>query len=345
MVGAYCIRPIKQYNSGVCNTSLQRKYNNRMKTHVTSDDAKNLLSEQLREWEQARLNYEALANVESKDFSFDGFVIKVQFNPARIQSSAAKVDAKSIQERKCFLCPANLPEVQKGIPFENTYQILVNPFPIFPQHFTIPTYQHVDQLILYRYEDMLNLAKSLNEYTFFYNGPKCGASAPDHAHFQAGSKGFLSIEKDIRTIDKELIFEAEDLTVYAFKNYLRNGLLVGAEDKNQAVDFFNKLYLLLDIKEGEKEPMMNIISWYEDGKWFSCIFPREKHRPACFFAEGDDNILISPASVDLGGVFITPLEKDFNKITSGDIQLILKEVCISDDNMLSLISKIKDLPV
>lgn len=314
-----------------------------MKAQVTSADAKNLLSEQLREWEQARLNYEALANVESKDFSFDGFVIQVQFNPARIQSSAAKVDAKSIQERKCFLCPANLPVVQKGIPFEDTYQILVNPFPIFPQHFTIPTYQHVDQLILNRYEDMLSLAKTLDEYTFFYNGPKCGASAPDHVHFQAGSKGFLPIEKDIENIDKEVVFETDDLAVYAFKNYLRNGLLIEAQNKKQAVDFFNKLYSLLEIKEGEKEPMMNIISWFKDDKWFSCIFPREKHRPACFFAERDENILISPASVDLGGVFITPLEKDFNKITSEDIRLILKEVSISDDKMLSLIKSLSKL--
>lgn len=314
-----------------------------MKTHVTSDDAKNLLLEQLQEWEQARLNYEALANVESKDFSFDGFVIKVQFNPGRIQSSAAKVDTKSIQERKCFLCPANLPLVQKGIPFENTYQILVNPFPIFPQHFTIPTYEHVDQLVLNRYKEMLALAKDLNEYTFFYNGPKCGASAPDHAHFQAGSKGFMPIEEDIKQIDKEIVLETQGLTVSAFKKYLRNGFLIEAKDKDRAVDFFKKLYSLLEIKEGEKEPMMNIISWFEDDKWLSCIFPREKHRPACFFAEGDENILISPASVDLGGVFITPLEKDFNKITSEDIQLILKEVSISDEKMLSLIKSLSKL--
>lgn len=314
-----------------------------MKTHVTSDDAKNLLLEQLQEWEQVRLNYEALANVESKDFSFDGFVIKVQFNPGRIQSSSAKVDTKSIQERKCFLCPANLPLVQKGIPFENTYQILVNPFPIFPQHFTIPTYEHVDQLVLNRYKEMLALAKDLNEYTFFYNGPKCGASAPDHAHFQAGSKGFMPIEEDIKQIDKEIVLETQGLTVSAFKKYLRNGFLIEAKDKDRAVDFFNKLYSLLEIKEGEKEPMMNIISWFEDDKWLSCIFPREKHRPACFFAEGEDNILISPASVDLGGVFITPLEKDFNKITSEDIQLILKEVSISNEKMLSLIKSLSKL--
>lgn len=313
-----------------------------METHVTSGDVENLFSEQLRDWENARLNYEALTNIESKVFSFDRFVIKVQFNSARIQSSAAKVDAQSIKERKCFLCPENLPIVQKGISVENTYQILVNPFPIFPKHFTIPAYRHVNQLIKNRYKDMLNLAKKLDKYTFFYNGPRCGASAPDHAHFQAGNKGFLPVEEDIVSIEKDIILQVEGLAVYAFKNYLRNGLLIEATDSEKAVGFFNKVYSLLRIKEGEEEPMMNIISWYQDSKWFSCIFPREKHRPTCFFTEGDDNILISPASVDLGGVFITPLEKDFKKITSEDIRGILKEVCISDNDMLDLLDKIKE---
>lgn len=314
-----------------------------MKTRVTSKDAQILLTEQLQEWEQARLNYEALEKVESKDIPFDGYSIKVQFNPARIQSSAAKVDAKSIQERKCFLCPANLPAVQRGIPLENDYQLLVNPFPIFPKHFTIPAYQHVDQLILNRYGDMLDMAKDFDAYTIFYNGPKCGASAPDHVHFQAGNKGFLPIEEDIKHIAKETVFEANGITVSALKNYLRNGFLIEADNKEQAVRFFTRLYFLLEIKEGEKEPMMNLVTWYDNHTWYSCIFPREKHRPACFSAEGDDNILISPASVDLGGVFITPLEKDFKKITADDIRMILKEVCITDEDMSLLVNKIKGI--
>lgn len=309
---------------------------------VSSLKIRELFCSQLEKWELARTNYKALEKVKSRDFSFGDFSIRVQFNPARILSSAAKVDAKSIQERKCFLCPQNLPVEQEGIPFGTDYQILVNPYPIFPEHFTIPTYSHVDQLIVNRYGDMLDLAKCLGEYTLFYNGPKCGASAPDHAHFQAGIKGFLPIEKDIWSITKEEIHKSEGLTIYAAKEYLRNFFLLEATNKDNAVIFFKKLHALLDWNDGDKEPMMNILCWYEEDKYYSCIFPREKHRPDCFFAEGDDNLLISPAAVDLGGVFITPLEKDYDKITAKDIEAILKEICISKEKMQAICELIKN---
>ncbi len=310
---------------------------------ILSQDIKALFTDQLENWPQAKANYEALKNVKSKDFDFGKYSIRVQFNPARIQSSAAKVDAKSIQERKCFLCPANLPSEQKGIPFGSAYQVLVNPFPIFPEHFTIPTYQHTDQLILDRFGDMLDLAREIDDNTIFYNGPKCGASAPDHAHFQAGVKGFLPIEKDINRISKEIIYSKEGITVYAITEYLRNFFLLQASDKDQAVSFFKQLYTMLDMKDDDKEPMMNIVAWYELNEWYIAIFPRAKHRPDCFYAEGDDNLLISPASVDLGGVFITPLEKDFLKITEKDIETILKEICIDDTKMQSIIQEIKKI--
>lgn len=309
--------------------------------NLTSQLAKDLLDNQLNVWELAKSNYDALSKVESKSFSFDGFEIKVQFNPARIQSSAAKVDPKSIQERKCFLCPKNLPTVQKSVPCSIEYQVLVNPFPIFREHFTIPTYKHTDQLILDKYGDMLDLAKCMDNYTIFYNGPKCGASAPDHAHFQAGIKGFLPIEKEITQIAKDVIEESENIIVYAIRNYSRNSFLIKAKNKNASTDFFRKLYSMLELKDNDKEPMMNILAWYENETWYNCIIPREKHRPDCFFAQGDDNILISPASVDLSGVFITPLEKDFNKITAENIQNILNEICISEEKFEAIIDRIK----
>ena len=306
-----------------------------------SKDIKNLFESQLEEWPLARGNYEALKGVESKEFDFGDFKIKIQFNPARIQSSAAKVDTKSIQERRCFLCPANLPTEQKGVEFKKDYQVLVNPYPIFPMHFTIPAYQHVDQLILNRYGDMLDLAKDMDEYTIFYNGPKCGASAPDHVHFQAGIKGFMPIEEEIDQIEKETILRTDKLTAYALKNYLRNSFLIESEDKTEATKFFKRLYSLLELKEDDKEPMMNILTWYDKNTWFSVVFPREKHRPDCFYAEGNGNLLISPASVDLGGVFITPLEKDFRKITKKNIESIFKEISISDEKMQVISEKLK----
>lgn len=311
-----------------------------MRHIVTSEQALDLLHEQQKSWKTAGDNYLALENVKSKVLDFDTFKIKVQFNPARLVSSAAKVDEKSIQERKCFLCSKNLPEEQKALPFGLNYQVLVNPFPIFPEHFTIPIIEHQDQRILSRFEDMLDMAKALDQFTIFYNGPKCGASAPDHAHFQAGNRGFLPIEKEWKVVDQELIYMKPGLSLYVLKNYLRNTLVIEAESKEGSICLFEKIYQLLEVKPGEDEPMLNLLTWYEDGWWITCIFPREKHRPTCYFAEGDANLLISPASVDMGGVLITPLEKDFDKITAGDIQAIFKEVVISDVKMDKVLERL-----
>lgn len=308
-----------------------------MKQTVTSLQALDMLDEQLKNWETAGNNYRALEQVKAKVLDFDTFKIKVQFNPARIVSSAAKVDAKSLKERKCFLCPANLPKEQKGLPFGDEYQILVNPFPIFPKHLTIPVLRHEDQRILSRFGDMLDLAKALDKFTIFYNGPRCGASAPDHAHFQAGNKGFLPIEKEWKSIEQDIVWMEDGTSLYALKGYLRNVLVIESESKQDAVTLFEKIYGKLEMKEEETEPMMNMLTWYEDGWWITCVFPRAKHRPACYFAEGDANILLSPASVDMGGVFTTPLEKDFDKITEADVRTILKEVSICDMDMDKLL--------
>jgi len=269
------------------------------------DKVTHLFEEQLKEWELAKNNYKALEEVKVKTLNVNGYPYKVQFNPARITSSAAKVDPKSIQERKCFLCAENRPQEQEGIPFNERYTILVNPYPIFPRHLTIPLLEHQPQLIASRFGDMLDLAQQLDDYTVFYNGPKCGASAPDHFHFQAGNKGFLPIEK-----------EAD------WKNSIR----IESDDKQEMLDNFKRIYDSLPWQAEDTEPMLNILTWYENGKWITYLFPRKKHRPSCYFAENEAKLLISPASVDLGGVIITPLEKDFERITPEDIAGILGEV-------------------
>lgn len=298
-------------------------------------------SEQLTEWPLAKQNYEALNKVQVKDIDLDGCSVRMQFNPERMRSSAAKVDTKSIQERKCFLCPAHLPVEQRGIPFGTDYQILVNPFPIFPIHLTVPVMNHIDQLIYDRYEDMLDLAKELDDFVVFYNGPKCGASAPDHMHFQAGNKGFLPLETDVLTVQRKMIIDNDDCLCFILPDYHRNVIVLESSKKEKVVNLFNSIYKSLEIKEGEKEPMLNIVSWYDKGKWISCIFPREVHRPACFYAEGVDNLLISPASVDLGGVCVFPLEKDFNKVTAADIKAVFNEICISDEKLMKILKIIQ----
>lgn len=277
-----------------------------------------------------------------KELNVNGTLYKVQFNPARIVSSGAKVDAKSIKERKCFLCPANLPAVQKGIPFEGHYNILVNPFPIFPRHLTVPETAHVAQRIAPRFGDMLDLARQLTDYTIFYNGPKCGASAPDHAHFQAGNKGFMPIEQDWRRQVAGKVADYGQATLWWLNDAPRTTLVIESADRKTAIKLFDTVYHSLDIQPGEDEPMMNVLVMYEDNKWIVFVFPRAKHRPACYTAEGDANLLSSPASVDLGGVFITPVEKDFIKITAEDIAQILGEVCLSPADFQKVRKRIQE---
>lgn len=302
----------------------------------------NLLTEQLASWETAHDNYAALSGVKVKELNVNGIPYKVQFNPARIVSSGAKVDTKSIRERKCFLCPANLPPVQKGIPFDGHYNILVNPFPIFPRHLTIPEMEHVDQRIAVRFGDMLDLAQALSDYTLFYNGPKCGASAPDHAHFQAGNKGFMPIEKDWRGQIAGKIADYKKAILWYLNDAPRATLVIESADKNAATELFEIIYRSMTVKPGEEEPMMNVLAMYESDKWIVFVFPRAQHRPACYTAEGEANLLSSPASVDLGGVFITPVEKDFLKIAAEDIDRILGEVCLSETDFHQLRQHIKE---
>ena len=277
-----------------------------------------------------------------KELNVNGIPYKVQFNPARIVSSGAKVDAKSIQERKCFLCPANLPPVQKGIPFGGHYHILVNPFPIFPRHLTIPELAHTPQRIASRFTDMLELAEALTDYTIFYNGPKCGASAPDHAHFQAGNKGFMPIEKDWRGQTAGKIADYRKAALWYLDDAPRATLVIESTSKEDAADLFDIIYRSLDVKPEEDEPMMNVLVLYEADRWVVFVFPREKHRPACYTAEGEANLLSSPASVDLGGVFITPVEKDFLKITAEDVAQILSEVCLSATDFHKVRQRIRE---
>jgi ATP adenylyltransferase/5',5'''-P-1,P-4-tetraphosphate phosphorylase II len=288
--------------------------------------------QQLSQWEQARNNYDALSKVRMKEFHLGSTSYKVQFNPARIVSSAAKVDSASLKARKCFLCAENRPAAQIGIPFGSHYTVLVNPFPIFPRHLTIPELIHTPQRIGSRMKDMLDLADFLRDFTLFYNGPRCGASAPDHLHFQAGIKGFLPIEKEWQK-ERSEVARVEGAVLWHINLSPCPVLAIEATDKVAADKLFGVFYDSMGLKEGEEEPMMNILVWKEKERWIIVLFPRTKHRPDCYFASGEANLLISPASVDMGGVFITPLEKDFEKIQAEDIRQILEEVCYSADDL------------
>ena len=258
-----------------------------------------LLEDQKKNWTRLYEGYKSLDTVKARSFNFDGFEIKVQFNPGRIKSSAAKVDPKSIKERKCFLCYENLPPEQKGIPYQNEYLILCNPFPIFPEHFTLPNINHFPQEIKGSFGALLSFARDLHKhYSVFYNGPKCGASAPDHLHFQAGNKNFMPFEKEFEELKKkygEKIFEDNNLSVFGADDGLRRYLSIEGKDRDDVSTVFDTFYGIYDtlLSSGE-EPMMNVLASYEeDSGWRIVIFLREKHRPSHYFAEGDERILLS----------------------------------------------------
>jgi ATP adenylyltransferase/5',5'''-P-1,P-4-tetraphosphate phosphorylase II len=288
---------------------------------------KSLFSEQVSTWKLARNNFAGLKTVQTKIFSFEDFEVRVQFNPARIASSGAKVDAKTIAERKCFLCAANRPAEQKGLNFGD-YEILVNPFPIFPEHFTIPRREHVDQQILPYFADMLELTRAMDDYLVFYNGPRCGASAPDHMHFQAGTKDFLPLVNDYKRLKDShasLLVTTENTQLYQLNNYLRTVYCIESTNIEAAKDSFKKLYSFFQTEE-DLEPMMNIVCTFESSKWFTFVLPRKAFRPWQYTAEGDHQLMVSPATVEVCGIFITPIQNHFEKITREDIESIFQQI-------------------
>ena len=305
------------------------------KTGQTAEQVLTQFAEdQKQSWPLAAANYAGLAKVEEKQFDFGGFVIKAQFNPERIRSSAAKVDSASIAARKCFLCDENRPAEQKAIGCGERFQILVNPFPIFHRHFTVSSLAHTNQLFFENIPEMLQIAKNMEGFTVFYNGPECGASAPDHLHFQAGENGFMPVEDEFEILETDknnLLSETGSTKIWAFENYLRR--MISIETNNfdegvRAIQFFTGKFH--EFQPEKREPMLNVLCYFSDSKWTVHLFPRKLHRPSQFFAEGEKQILLSPASVDFGGVFITPRKEDFDKITAADIADIFEQVTVDD---------------
>ncbi len=308
-----------------------------------NEQALALVEQQKATWEIPGRNFAALNRIQTKDFDFGHFKITTQFNAERIRSSAAKTDAKSISERPCFLCLKNLPPEQKGLLFHDKYLILTNPFPIFPKHLTISNLDHTPQQILPYIDDLLDLSQNLPGFTVFYNGPQCGASAPDHFHFQAGNTGFLPIESEFETLRKnhaEILFQQENSEIIAVENYLRRFVAVVSADKKFIAEKFESVYHLLETNSVE-EPMMNILCTFSENKWKMIIFPREKQRPSHFFKTGEKQIITGPAAVELGGILVLPREEDFKKITKKEVAEIYEEVTIGNDKFKNLIIQLK----
>ncbi len=296
---------------------------------------------QLEVWTDARHRFRDLKHVETRQFSDQ---LKLQWNPARIVSTGAKIDKKTLGERPCFLCDKNRPKEQMSKQIDEKFHLLVNPFPILPVHFTIPARKHQPQLIYKNYGEMHRFISLHSDLMVFYNGPKCGASAPDHLHFQAGTNGILPLQTNWQRLsrnltdiislnDEEKISEVRDFIVPAF--------VIISKSAESDETLFRRLYKAMPQRGDETEPMMNIISWRKGEEFISVVIPREKHRPEAYFAEGDAQFVVSPGALDMSGLIITPREEDFRKLTEEKALSLLQECGVSEEKMNAIIVKLK----
>jgi hypothetical protein len=288
-----------------------------------------LIKEQLTNWAFATKNYTNLNGIKQKKLQFQGFHFIGQFNPNRIISSSAKIDKNSIEKRNCFLCGKNRPVEQQSIDFNEKFEILLNPYPIFPQHLTIIHKEHVPQLILQFFQDMMEIAKALPSFTLFYNGPQFGASAPDHFHFQAGTKAYMPLDRELygllKLYGKPL--KSDICQVWKIDDGIRKFFYIESVDRFAIEAIHYKIYEMLQSYSAlAVEPGLNIHCLFENKTWKVLIFPRGKHRPWQYTAEGDENIMFSPASVDLGGLLIFPLQKNFDKLDSQLATDLMKQI-------------------
>lgn len=305
--------------------------------------AQDLLEQQKIAWPQLAEGYRALDSVRVRELHSEGFVVRLQFNPQRAVSSGAKVDAVSIQARPCFLCEENLPSQQKGISYRDDFLVLCNPAPIFGQHYTIAHVQHRPQAIDENVEILLKLAQEFSpQFSVFYNGPRCGASAPDHLHFQACPAQAIPIETQIHEPARRLpVKNLPGVTVHTIQEIGREVLLLTGSEENAMALALARTFAAMKVAMGSAdEPMMNVICLFRDNLYQAIIFPRRKHRPEVYFREGEDRVLISPASVDMGGLIITPIEKDFLHLDAKLIASIYREVSITPETTKQIIDSL-----
>lgn len=306
------------------------------------------VKDQLSVWPLAAENYRSLKKAGSKVLSIGGLPVTVQLNPCRRISSEASLDKESINRRPCFLCPENRPAEQTNIEFEGRkgrrYRVTLNPYPIFPSHLVISSFEHTPQSIWHRYQDLLDFVRENNEYLGFYNGPESGASAPGHMHFQACPQGLTPLQNRVDELlaagdDKTLDYltNVKEARLFHLNEYARGVfVLCGATAKSTAKLF----YRLLDcapVPDGSSEPKMNIIAWCHEGEYRTAVIFRERHRPHNYSSSGADHLAMSPGCADLAGVYVTTREEDFDKLDAGLLSQVVREVAASEETEKEII--------
>ena len=311
---------------------------------MSGDDVNAFFENQLQLWPDAANRYDALADVKMCDL---GNGLFLQYNPARAVSAAAKVDDASLAARPCFLCAANRPTEQVSKVLLGTLELLVNPYPILPFHFTLPTVSHTPQLLKPMYADMLHLAGSWPGSAVFYNGAKCGASAPDHAHLQAVRCADVpllgAVAGDVLALGEPLC-AADGGCIYNVKGYAVPFFMIKAETVSRSVALFGQLLMAMPTVDGEAEPRMNVVGYYSpDGAFVSVVLPRASHRPECYFANDASHRLVSPGALDMAGLIVTPRSVDFESITADEAVALLQEVALSQSDVDAVVIKLKEI--
>jgi Domain of unknown function (DUF4922) len=286
-----------------------------------------LFENQIQTWPRLARGIDGLKRAQTRAVRVDWFDVFIRHIPHRVASTTAAVDAESISKRPCFLCAGNLDPEQRGVAFNADYTIYCNPFPIVERHLTIVHRNHDAQRIESQFGNMLDLAKALPEYFVIYNGPECGASAPDHMHFQAGSRVLFPIEKDLAGIRG-----------VAVRNYARNVFLFRDSDRSHlASTIYRAIDLLSQVTGKRPEPLLNIAVFHNENAWTVYLFPRGKHRPSVYHS---GELTVSPASIDLCGIFVAPFEKDFVRISGNDIADIFREVTLPDNMFEEVVARL-----
>ena len=311
---------------------------------ATSTPLDRFFDRQLRQWPEAAQRYRELSRVQTRELATDALTLVAQYNPARIRSTGADVTRAALAHRPCFLCAEHRPAEQLTKQQDGNYELLVNPYPILPMHFTLPSLKHQPQQVRGMYGEMLRLLEAYPELTVFYNGPLCGASAPDHAHLQAGSSQQLPLQQQWQRLQHNLktVVEIDNeavLTVVA--DYPCPCLCIRAKSSEQSQQLFALLYNGMTVKEGQTEPMMNVVCWRQGDDLLTVVFPREKHRPDCYYAAGDGQLMVSPGALDMAGLLVLPRESDFLSLTAEQAVGVLQECSISESELQALTERIR----
>ena len=333
---------------------------------LSEGEAEAFFDRQLAVWPEVKARFEALDSlVKNRTLETEDICLGVQFNPSRIVSTGAKITKNEIRKRPCFLCDHNRPAQQTALAMGGKYQLLVNPYPILPGHLTLPTRRHEPQRLDTLLGALTAMAWRTPGLLTFYNGARCGASAPDHAHLQAGRRGIVPVERDwkfyetklekvypqtaVEDVDlEEMGYDGTRAGIYRLHGYACPAFVVEGETETSGCKLLGRLLDVLPKEKGRAEADFNLIAWRENGtlpadnRLVCVVFPRRKHRPDCYSAEWPAQMLISPGAIDMGGLIITPREEDFDRLTAKQAAAILREVAITESEAFAVARRLTE---